>query len=655
MSEQARTRALPPDFAQQLGAGAGTLLGLRGGGAQRRLRTLRWLWIGLLCLALAACETGPGVRPEPSEAERAARALVEQERYTEAAQAYLALAEGARGARADTHRLQAADAHARAGELQAAQELVAATDAGDAPIPALRRDLVLARLALAGAHPERSLALLPERVPENAPITLAVDVHELRARAQTARGEFLAAARERLVLEGRLSDAEAVRANRRALWEELTRLSPEVLDEARRDASGVLAGWIRLADLAQRTITDPSALEQALVAWRRDFPAHPAETLIVPELRQASRERAAPPEHVALLLPFEGRFAGAARAVRDGFIAAWFRDATNASRPTLSVHDTAGQDIAAVYRSAVEAGADFVVGPLEKRSVSALMQADAPIEVPTLLLNQADAQAPAASLGASLYEFSLSPEGEARRVAERAWFDGHQRAAVIMPDNAWGDRVADAFSAQWRNLGGMVVERGTYPSDAPDMSEPVARLLNVDESRQRWRELRELLRRDIKHEPRVREDVDFVFLAAFPRQARQLRPQFKFHGAPDLPIYATSHVYAGARDPGADRDIDGVIFGDMPWVLGPESGLRADIERLWPEAAADFPRLYAFGIDAYSLIPHLGQLRARQYAAFEGATGRLSLNDSNRVERQLAWAAFQDGVPRTTLATTAQR
>ena len=74
-------------------------------------------------------------------------------------------------------------------------------------------------------------------------------------------------------------------------------------------------------------------------------------------------------------------------------------------------------------------GAQFVVGPLSKPAVSKLMTEGA-ITVPTLTLNFAYQTDP---LPANLYQISLSPEDEARQVAERAWLDGHNQAISVVP------------------------------------------------------------------------------------------------------------------------------------------------------------------------------------------------------------------------------
>ena len=75
-------------------------------------------------------------------------------------------------------------------------------------------------------------------------------------------------------------------------------------------------------------------------------------------------------------LPFHGDFAEAADAARDGFLAAWYADAANAQRPAIAVHDTSFEAIDVVYARAVEAGADFVVGPLRRGAVTSLVCSD---------------------------------------------------------------------------------------------------------------------------------------------------------------------------------------------------------------------------------------------------------------------------------------
>ena len=135
-------------------------------------------------------------------------------------------------------------------------------------------------------------------------------------------------------------------------------------------------------------------------------------------------------------------------------------------------------------------------------------------------------------------------------------------------------------------------------------------------------------------------------MAAFPRQARLLRPQLRFHYASSLPVYATSHVFTGKRDRYTDRDMDGIVFCDTPWTLDRSAvPLKRQINALWPEQMRDYTRFYALGIDAYNLIPQLDYLRMFRHERINGMTGILSLNEDQHIFRTLKWAQFDKGLP----------
>ncbi len=140
-----------------------------------------------------------------------------------------------------------------------------------------------------------------------------------------------------------------------------------------------------------------------------------------------------------------------------------------------------------------------------------------------------------------------------------------------------------------------------------------------------------------------------MFTAAFPVEARQIRPQLKFFGASALPLYATSHVFTGKPDADRDGDMDGIVFGDMPWALTADSrqqAVREAVHRYWPERSGNYKRLFALGVDAYNIIPHLERLRAYRFERFHGETGSLRIDEADRVRRQLIWARFDNGIPR---------
>jgi outer membrane PBP1 activator LpoA protein len=627
----------------------------------------RLLISGLLASLLAGCETVPVPTTEPrnpqiTALEEVARTLVAEGKFLAAAEVYSRLASTASPTAADDYRLHAVAALIEAGELATAKQYLAVPLAPTASRQMRARKLLLeASILLAEHHPGEVLTLLPPALPPDTTPSLVAQLHELRAQAYSKVGNHLESARERVQLELALTDPSAIAENRWALWSALANLTPEALAHVKLPPPDTLGGWIELAELSKQVMSDASAFTKALDSWRYRYPGHPANAEIVPELLEVSHGNVMQPTHIALLLPFEEPFLGAAEAIRDGFLAGWFNDDRERTQPTISVHNTANANITELYDDVVALGADFVVGPLKKKDV-AVLAGNPHRTVPALALNYAEEKpitrdqsasydksyAPPVSRSVRLYQFALSPEMEAREVAERAWLHGYRRAAVLTPEGSWGERIANTFITSWEQLGGAVIGHQVYPTNASQLAEPVRKLLKIDEHTQRDGVSAVGVNDGRGHELAQRRNLDFIFMAAFPRQARQLRPQLRFFQASDIPVYATSHVFTGSVDAAADRDINGITFGDMPWILadqGPIAKLRLQMQDLWPQAMENYARLYGFGLDAYRIIPYLPQLDMHTLAEFPGVTGKLSLGKGHRINRKLTWARFKGGTP----------
>ena len=605
----------------------------------------------LVAASLGACVEAPP-RPEDA-ADIAARGLLADGRYADAAAEYRRLAELAQGEAVWHFTLNAAEALLAGGRRD---EALASLERGGwneaSPAQRVKRAALRAELVLARGDADGALALLTDSIVNAGSPSMARGIRHTRAEAFAATGRRLDAARERVELEELGLGAKAARENRRLIWQALRRVTRAELDASRLPPPSRFGGWVELAILHRNFMFDHADFRRKIDGWRGRFPRHSAESELVPQLLAESLVASRPPAKVALLLPSHGTFADAARAIRDGFLAAWYAEEDPDTRPSIIVRDTSGADIAAVVAGVAEEGAEFIVGPLRKSSVRQAAALGRPA-VPMLALNLLgdDAAAPAEDF----YQFALSPEGEAREVAGRAWSDGYARAAVLAPESEWGARVSGAFATAWERLGGRVVETQHYSttgeddSQPPDMSVPVVMLLNIDESKERGAELRKVLGRRVRFEPRRRTDADLVFMAGFPREARQLRPQFEFHDAAGVPIYSTSHVYTGIPDAEADGDVDDIVFGDMPIVLpvaGEGEALRGQLHSLWPGRLRAHLRLYAFGFDAFDLITGVRYLQAAPDNTHPGRTGQLRLDEEGRVHRRLTWARFEHGLPR---------
>jgi outer membrane PBP1 activator LpoA protein len=136
-----------------------------------------------------------------------------------------------------------------------------------------------------------------------------------------------------------------------------------------------------------------------------------------------------------------------------------------------------------------------------------------------------------------------------------------------------------------------------------------------------------------------------------PLQARQLLPQLKLARS-TLPVLATSMVYSGTPNAVADGDLDGVQFCDEPWLYDAQAGLPDPVTMasLLQTASGPAARLFAFGMDAYDLVPYLGWLRTHPGSYLQGATGQLTMDASGEVLREPIWLQFQGGIARPVAA-----
>lgn len=352
-----------------------------------------------------------------------------------------------------------------------------------------------------------------------------------------------------------------------------------------------------------------------------------------------------PIRHIGVLLPQSGQWAGPAAALRDGLLAAYY-NASPSDRPTLSFFDASSpSDTVRLYREAVANGADLVVGPLQKEGVEALMRGQ-PGSVPILALNRVEGGEAAPT---RFFMFGLSPEDEATEAAERAWADGHRVALIFKPQDAWGERIGRSFNERWSALGGALAASAEYDPNAHEFVQPIGQLLGLKQSQERHTRLQIAMGRPLEFQPRRRQDASFIFLVAQDRQAREIWPQLQFAVHSELPVYATSSVYSGAKDRGIDAELAGILFPDLPWLLrdDPRDPLaRSTFAASQPEVMGPYARLYAMGIDTYELATRLGQLARQPGSTLAGRTGTLSLDAQRRVTRRLLWARMSESGPR---------
>ncbi len=472
------------------------------------------------------------------------------------------------------------------------------------------------------------------------PSSITIPILELRAKLLFNMGHYSSSIDERIKLSAILqSDSPENEQNQDLIWTALMDIPMESLERlAQASRHREQLGWYTLASMSKNNQTNLRQQLKQVEQWILEWPEHPASLRPPADLQILQQLLDEQPQNIALLLPSTGRLSGAGNAIKDGFMAAYYelKDSNSGTAPTLRFYDSNTDDIVRLYDDALADGAELIIGPLSKANMKKLASQNQ-ILVPTLALNTIDDAAYAQS---NFYQFGLGVEDEAELAAHKAWRDGHRRALIITPNTSWGDRATQAFEFTWIGLGGEICKDYRF-EDTNDYSKIIKHAFQLDQSHQRSREIRRIVGH-IEFEPRRRQDVDMIFLAAQSAQARQVKPTLAFHYAGKIPVYATSHIYSGAPSPKLDQDMNGVRFSTLPWFFDAQSPEKQSLNTFGTRSPNLQP-LFALGVDSFHLYPRLKQLEEVVDARFYGKTGQLLLNKNRQIRRKQVWAEFHRG------------
>lgn len=561
----------------------------------------------LVLMTLGGCAVlAPLPAPEREARVADATELVHQGDFHGAAAAWLALADRTRGNERNHFLLEAASAYRQVEDWTAALPVLEQVDRDEfSGEQSLRFAMLRAEADLALGRPQHALTML--RDPLSLPSAWQARGLELRARAEAALDQPLAAARSRVALDRLLSGYDR-NQNRMQLLSLLEAMGPESLTAA--------ASTMSTEDPLRPWLGEALAATGGALASPLPELGSPVGTVLPETGAAVTREGYKAPIRVALLLPASGPLAPAGAAVRAGFFVA-YQASPNAGATSIQVYDSAGAFGATdAYRQAVAAGAEIVIGPLDPGAVSAVFSLPE-LPIPVFALNHSEQGLPPGGSAS----FALPPEAEAAQAAARMFRLGLHHAVVFAADADWAQRAMQAFRAQFASLGGTMLGSATLAPSTVNFAPAIQTLA-----------------------PSIVADTG-VFLALRPRQGRLLVPQLEIAGIRQ-PIFATSRIYGAEPNQGLDRDLNGVQFSDAPWLFDIQPGMpqRSELKQTMLTANGPAARLFAFGMDAWNLLPYLDWLREHPGDYLPGATGQLTMDSFGRVHRTPIWVHFVNGM-----------
>ena len=599
-------------------------------------------------LAAISCSTTSRIERQPEAAQQVTAESVimaadfeRHQQWLEAATLYRHLADQSAQPQRSRYLQKTALMLYRSGRFEQVEDFYNSLKDDDIlPPEQVKRSVLLAGVYFDKGKTYQSLGNLPDidSIEDPAYKALALNI---RSKGVLAIGKPLESARLRIQIGQYLSDENEILQNQQFIWDALNRISePKILKALSQQQTPALRGWLELNLIARRSDMLPAKIEPWVKKWHELYGDHEAAASFADALVAESKLIYIEPTRIALMLPFSGKLKNVSEAIQDGFLYGYYQD--NETRPALEVINVSDDpaEFFLQYNQAQQNGADFIVGPLNKKLVNEL-QLGGDLKTPTLTLNYADDDSRAVN---NLYQFGLRPEDEAEQIADYALNSEKYHAITLTPDTTLGDRLQNAFSQRFERLGGQVVGSARYPARKNDYSPSIKQLLNINSSNRRHSILDTVLGRKTEFIPRRRQDIDMIFIAGNPRQARLIKPQLKFHHAIDLPVYATSSISSSINDPDADRDLNGILFINTPWALQNDKNPDfAAIHKLWPKKSERYAKFFALGLDAYRMIPSLRRLLINPQEEIALNSGVVSLDAQGRVHRKLLLATYRKG------------
>ncbi|MEW9797154.1 penicillin-binding protein activator [Alteromonas sp. CYL-A6] len=463
-------------------------------------------------------------------------------------------------------------------------------------------------------------------------------------------GQWLAAANTQLMLDSTSPDVV------KSVWEWTNQASEAERRSAEQDYP-LLRPYLALYNLLATTGTKQEEAAQALEQYKQVYRSHPL-TLALPGLVTDPATLVQPDiDKLAILLPLSGRFEDTGTVVKDGILAAYYAQleagSSRRALPTLRFIDT--QDKSAEQLLSEIGETRWLIGPLLKDTLDILLPV-LPPSVTMLALNRTDEvqqnEIPDALTGQHLF-FSLAPEDEAYQLADLVFSKGYRAPIVVASQSSLYQRMHDAFSERWSVLSARTT--GDRPnlttvtfSDTASLRDGITRALDVAQSNERIQQIKYMINEEVYDMPRNRQDIDAVVVFASPQHTELLNPMIEASLLPAdnsrVPVYATSRSMDYDSGKNQWRDLENVRFIDMPWMLPnpPWRTLAQQATTIWPNRLTAARRLFAFGVDAYNLLPYVANLKAFPQSSVDGLTGTLTLDRDGNITRHLPTAIIRN-------------
>ncbi|MBP2168416.1 outer membrane PBP1 activator LpoA protein [Erwinia toletana] len=324
--------------------------------------------------------------------------------------------------------------------------------------------------------------------------------------------------------------------------------------------------------------------------------------------------------------------------------------AAAASNAEVKVYDTSSQPLDQLLAQAQQDGATLVVGPLLKNNVDQLANSQTPLNV--LALNEPGQ----IQNRPNLCYFALSPEDEARDAAHHIWEQGKRTPLLLVPRGALGDRISIAFTGEWQKLGGGTVLKQQFGStgelkqginsgagislSGTPVSVPQPQTQDVSIAGLNIPAPADTATPAAASSGRV----DATYIVSTQNELQLIKPMIamRVSSRDNVALYASSRSFQAGAGPDYRLEMEGLQFSDIPLLTGANPALMQQAAKSFNNDYS-LVRLYAMGIDAWTLANHFSEVRQLPGFQLSGNTGKLSATQDCVINRKLSWSQYRQG------------
>lgn len=463
--------------------------------------------------------------------------------------------------------------------------------------------LLAGNIAAKNAEFDRTfILLLPLQSNLDLNQTAIASLHASLSDAYEKQGDIASAIEQLVRRHPYLVDAQSISHNQQRVWKLLSTQTPADLIAMRGEsADTTIQGWIDLS-----LATKNHDIATSLSTWSNSYPDHIASAFaktLATTAPEPSTASAVINGNIALILPpvHEG-ISERVAAFKLGLQAALSkRNMPNEIKSYTRANDL--EDINTQYSLAKSEGADYAIAP----NFGIALPGQNPVSIVSLNDNISRQQA------------DLSLQDEAHRIAEFATRNAMQNILILTTANEPASQMLQSFVKAWQTERGFSLKIISLIPSAVGVKDSF--------------DLNQLM--DLKANIALQAQ-DMLLLAMSGPEVKNVRPYLDI----SMPTMTFSDINMLDSDANANIGLNAIYFVDIPFLLAPNNSQFTDYRE--PSAALknnELKRYFALGVD-YLQILTTGLMG--NDLVIEGLTGKLSLDHSGQIQRQLSVAKFTD-------------